>query len=44
MEFLFMRRSSMPDEVTQFQAYKTAAEAMDGRPVVIRTVDIGGIK
>lgn len=43
-EFLFMSRSSMPDEETQFQAYKSAAEAMQGRPVVIRTLDIGGDK
>lgn len=43
-EFLFMSRSSMPDEETQFQAYKSAAEAMQGRPVIIRTLDIGGDK
>ncbi|WP_027093916.1 phosphoenolpyruvate--protein phosphotransferase [Cohnella thermotolerans] len=43
-EFLFMSRSSMPDEDTQFRAYRSAAEAMQGRPVVIRTLDIGGDK
>jgi phosphotransferase system enzyme I (PtsI) len=43
-EFLFMSRSSMPDEETQFQAYKSVAEAMEGRPVIIRTLDIGGDK
>ncbi|MUT64870.1 phosphoenolpyruvate--protein phosphotransferase [Paenibacillus sp. NEAU-GSW1] len=43
-EFLFMSRSSMPDEETQFQAYKSVAEAMQGRPVIIRTLDIGGDK
>ncbi|MDQ0062149.1 phosphoenolpyruvate--protein phosphotransferase [Paenibacillus harenae] len=43
-EFLFMSRSSMPDEETQFQAYKSAAEAMQGCPVIIRTLDIGGDK
>jgi phosphotransferase system enzyme I (PtsI) len=43
-EFLFMSRSSMPDEETQFRAYRSAAEAMQGRPVVIRTLDIGGDK
>jgi phosphoenolpyruvate-protein phosphotransferase (PTS system enzyme I) len=43
-EFLFMSTSSMPDEETQFQAYKAVAEAMQGRPVVIRTLDIGGDK
>ncbi|MDQ0115866.1 phosphoenolpyruvate--protein phosphotransferase [Paenibacillus harenae] len=43
-EFLFMSRSSMPDEETQFQAYKSAAKAMQGCPVIIRTLDIGGDK
>ena len=43
-EFLYMSRSSMPDEETQFIAYKTVAEAMHGRPVIIRTLDIGGDK
>lgn len=43
-EFLFMSRKEMPDEETQFQAYKAAAEAMEGKPVVIRTLDIGGDK
>ncbi|WP_169085185.1 phosphoenolpyruvate--protein phosphotransferase [Paenibacillus sp. PL91] len=43
-EFLFMSRSSMPNEETQFQAYKSVAEAMQERPVVIRTLDIGGDK
>lgn len=43
-EFLFMSRTEMPDEETQFQAYKAVAEAMTGRPVVIRTLDIGGDK
>ncbi|MBW5447532.1 phosphoenolpyruvate--protein phosphotransferase [Cohnella sp. CFH 77786] len=43
-EFLFMSRSAMPDEETQFQAYKQVAESMQGRPVIIRTLDIGGDK
>ena len=43
-EFLFMDRSSMPDEEEQFRAYKEAAAGMDGRPVIIRTLDIGGDK
>ncbi|WP_438448701.1 phosphoenolpyruvate--protein phosphotransferase [Gorillibacterium sp. sgz5001074] len=43
-EFLFMSRTVMPDENTQFQAYKAAAQAMQGKPVVIRTLDIGGDK
>jgi phosphotransferase system enzyme I (PtsI) len=43
-EFLFMGQNQMPDEETQFKAYKAAAEAMQGKPVVIRTLDIGGDK
>lgn len=43
-EFLFMSRSRMPDEHTQYEAYRAAVEAMEGRPVVIRTLDIGGDK
>ncbi|MEY4480538.1 MAG: phosphoenolpyruvate-protein phosphotransferase [Bacillota bacterium] len=43
-EFLFMSRNQMPDEETQFKAYKAAAEALKGKPVVIRTLDIGGDK
>ncbi|PYI57564.1 phosphoenolpyruvate--protein phosphotransferase [Paenibacillus flagellatus] len=43
-EFLFMSRSAMPDEDEQYEAYKAAAEAMQGRPVVIRTLDVGGDK
>lgn len=43
-EFLFMSESKMPSEETQFAAYRQAAEAMQGRPVVIRTLDIGGDK
>lgn len=43
-EFLFMDSDSLPDEEKQFQAYKTAAEAMNGREVIIRTLDIGGDK
>lgn len=43
-EFLFMSRSDMPDEQTQYEAYRAVAEAMAGRPVVIRTLDIGGDK
>ncbi|AJY74108.1 phosphoenolpyruvate--protein phosphotransferase [Paenibacillus beijingensis] len=43
-EFLFMSRSEMPDEQTQYEAYKAVTEAMQGRPVVIRTLDIGGDK
>ena len=43
-EFLFMDSDSLPDEEKQFEAYKSAAEAMEGREVIIRTLDIGGDK
>ncbi|SES86190.1 phosphoenolpyruvate--protein phosphotransferase [Anaerobranca gottschalkii] len=43
-EFLYMDRSSLPTEEEQFQAYKTVLEGMEGKPVVIRTLDIGGDK
>ncbi|WP_257283864.1 phosphoenolpyruvate-protein phosphotransferase PtsI [Endozoicomonas sp. SESOKO1] len=43
-EFLFMDRNSLPSEEVQFQAYKQVAEAMGERPVIIRTLDIGGDK
>lgn len=43
-EFLFMDRNSMPTEEEQFEAYKKVAVAMNGKPVIIRTLDIGGDK
>ena len=43
-EFLFMDRSSMPSEQVQFEAYKAVAETMQDKPVIIRTLDIGGDK
>ncbi|MBQ3459425.1 MAG: phosphoenolpyruvate--protein phosphotransferase [Solobacterium sp.] len=43
-EFLYMKSEDWPDEETQFQAYKAVMEKMDGKPVVIRTLDIGGDK
>lgn len=43
-EFLFMDRSDLPGEDEQFEAYKKAAEIMTDRPVIIRTLDIGGDK
>lgn len=43
-EFLFMDRNSMPTEDEQFEAYKKVAEALSGKPVIIRTLDIGGDK
>lgn len=43
-EFLYMDRNSLPSEEEQFIAYKTVVEAMAPRPVIIRTLDIGGDK
>ncbi|PVX39889.1 phosphoenolpyruvate--protein phosphotransferase [Pasteurella langaaensis DSM 22999] len=43
-EFLFMDRDQLPTEEEQFQAYKEVVEAMNGRLVVLRTMDIGGDK
>lgn len=43
-EFLYMDRQDMPGEEEQFAAYKQVAEIMGGRPVIIRTLDIGGDK
>jgi phosphotransferase system enzyme I (PtsI) len=43
-EFLFLNRDGMPGEEEQFAAYRSVAEAMGGRPVVIRTLDIGADK
>ncbi len=43
-EFLFMDRTSMPTEDEQFEAYKKVAVALAGKPVIIRTLDIGGDK
>lgn len=43
-EFLYMGRDQMPTEEEQFEAYKEVLEAMDGKRVVVRTLDIGGDK
>ena len=43
-EFLFMDRTSAPDEQEQFEAYKKALTVMKGKTVVIRTLDVGGDK
>ncbi|WP_409275385.1 phosphoenolpyruvate--protein phosphotransferase [Neobacillus sp. SCS-31] len=43
-EFLYMGRDQMPTEEEQFEAYKAVLEGMEGKPVVVRTLDIGGDK
>jgi len=43
-EFLFMNRSDLPSEDEQFEAYRHVVKAMKGKPVVIRTLDIGADK
>jgi phosphotransferase system enzyme I (PtsI) len=43
-EFLFLNREDLPDEEEQFEAYRRVAEAMEGRPVVLRTLDVGADK
>ncbi|MCS4828127.1 phosphoenolpyruvate--protein phosphotransferase [Staphylococcus aureus] len=43
-EFLYMGRDQIPTEEEQFEAYKEVLEAMDGKRVVVRTLDIGGDK
>ena len=43
-EFLFMDRTSMPTEEEQYEAYKKVAVDLNGKPVIIRTLDIGGDK
>jgi len=43
-EFLFLNRDDLPSEDEQFEAYREVADAMDGRPVTIRTLDLGADK
>jgi phosphotransferase system enzyme I (PtsI) len=43
-EFLYMDSQELPTEDDQFEAYKTVLAGMDGKPVTIRTMDIGGDK
>ena len=43
-EFLFMDNTKMPSEDEQFNAYKEAAETLGDKPVIIRTLDVGGDK
>ncbi|MEG0685506.1 MAG: phosphoenolpyruvate--protein phosphotransferase, partial [Coprobacillus sp.] len=43
-EFLYMESAELPTEDEQFEAYKAVLEGLDGKPVVVRTLDIGGDK
>ncbi|WP_099974398.1 phosphoenolpyruvate--protein phosphotransferase [Lactobacillus terrae] len=43
-EFLYMQSDQLPTEEDQFNAYKKVLESMNGKPVVVRTMDIGGDK
>lgn len=43
-EFLFLERSSSPTEDEQFEIYRDMLKAMEGRPVIVRALDIGGDK
>jgi len=43
-EFLFLERTSAPSEDEQFEAYRDMVQALQGRPLTIRTLDIGGDK
>ncbi len=43
-EFLFMNSAKLPTEEEQLESYKLVAERLEGKPVVIRTLDIGGDK
>jgi phosphotransferase system enzyme I (PtsI) len=43
-EFIFLNRKDLPGEDEQFEAYRNVAQAMGGRPVVLRTLDIGADK
>lgn len=43
-EFLFMDRNSAPSEDEQFETYRQAVEQLDGAPLIIRTLDVGGDK
>ena len=43
-EFLFLNREELPDEDEQFEAYRKVAAEMDGKPVTVRTLDIGADK
>jgi phosphotransferase system enzyme I (PtsI) len=43
-EFMFLNRKELPSEDEQLEAYRNVAQAMDGRPVVLRTLDLGADK
>ena len=43
-EFLFMKRTDLPTEDEQYEAYREVAEEFGERPVIIRTIDVGGDK
>jgi len=43
-EFFYLARKQLPTEEAQFNAYRTIAEAMSPRPVIVRTLDVGGDK
>jgi multiphosphoryl transfer protein len=43
-EFLFLDRGEMPDEEEQYQAYLGVARALEGRPLILRTLDVGADK
>ncbi|MDY7042249.1 MAG: phosphoenolpyruvate--protein phosphotransferase, partial [Chloroflexota bacterium] len=43
-EFLYLERAALPDEEEQFAAYRSIAEVMDQRPLIVRTLDVGGDK
>ncbi len=43
-EFLYLNQKALPDEETQFEAYRHVVEGMEGRPVTLRTLDLGADK
>lgn len=43
-EFLFMDRTSLPDEMVQYEAYRAVSQTMAGKEVIIRNLDVGGDK
>jgi len=43
-EFMFLNRAELPEEDEQFEAYRQVAQAMQGKPVVLRTLDVGADK